>query len=95
VSDGPDTSGGTVKGLDNKPLEKFLVELAVDDELRRRYSSASREEKAKLLANDYKIGDTTIRALLLEPALDPKGAVRALLDFSDQQAQTTPTPKQP
>jgi hypothetical protein len=89
VSDGPDNSP-EVKGLTNKPLEDFLVRLAVDEELRQRYSAASREEKVALLANEFKIGDMTIDALLQEPAHAGVGAVSAMLDMSDQQAQTTP-----
>jgi hypothetical protein len=95
MSDGPHDSGGTVKGFNNKPLQDFLVKLAVDEDLRQRYGGASREQKITILAEEFQIGDTTIRALLLEPSLDPQGAVTALLDFSDQQAQTTPTPPQP
>ncbi len=92
MSDGPHEQP-EVKGLVNKPLEKFLILLAVDASLRDRYSAASRAERAALLANEFGIGDDTIDALLEEPALDGYAAVAATLDHSDQQAQKTRPPR--
>lgn len=92
MSDGPNDSQD-VKGLVNKKLEEFLVRLAVDEDLRKRYSAASDEEKRALLANEFRIGNMTIEALLQEQVPDGVAAVSAMLDMSDQQAQTTPPPQ--
>ena len=71
----------------NGVLQKFLLELSVDNMLRRRFSEASKEQKRQLLATTFKIGDKTIDALLSGVA----GRVKARLRFSDQQG--TPTRK--
>lgn len=79
-------------GIVNKPLEKFLIHLAVDRRLRDTYSGATDDQKAALLAAaPFKMGDKTIAALL--KTTNAAGAVRARLEYSDQQAATSEAPR--
>ena len=79
-------------GIANKPLEKFLIFLAVDRALRDKYSGATDDQKAELLAAEpFKMGRDTISALL--KTTNAAGAVRARLDYSDQQAATSAEPR--
>lgn len=73
----------------NRVLERFLIALAVDEQLRARFSKATEREKAVILAREFKIGNNTIDALLSGQS----GRVKARLRFSDQQG--TPSPKPP
>lgn len=72
--------GGTLT-VSNLVVEQFLIDLAVDDAFRKRFSEADEQGQRAILANEYQIGDDSITALLSgEP-----GRVKARLRVSDQQ----------
>ena len=88
--------GGTRKGplqVNNRVVEDFLIQLAVDDTFRTRFSSASATARRDILAKEFRVGNGSIDALMSgEP-----GRVTARLRVSDQQGtpnqQSTPKPK--
>jgi hypothetical protein len=81
----------TASSIVNRPLEQFLLALAVDEDLRTRFSEASDAEKREILSTRFRMGDKTIEAVLSGAAR----RVRARFRFSDQQGTPTPPARPP
>ena len=74
----------------NVPLSDFLIALAVDPEVRRRFSEAKTRKEKKAVMAKFELGTETMDAVLD----DTRGGenVRSLLRISDQQALSSPAP---
>jgi hypothetical protein len=69
-------------GIRNRPLQDFLLAMAVDDAAREKYSHAKDdEERRTILREDFKMGPKTIPAVVEGTA----GDVKAMFGVSDQQ----------
>jgi hypothetical protein len=69
----------------NRPLQKFLIALAADDDLRDRFNRASDAEQDAILADEFKIGPKTRTAVLSGDA----DRLRERLRVSDQNGNKT------
>ncbi len=74
----------------NVPLSDFLIALAVDPDVRRRFAEAKTDEAKKLIMAEFELSPGTMEAVIKDT---PDGAkVRSTLRISDQQASSTPPP---
>jgi hypothetical protein len=80
-------SGGKSLKVKNLEVQKFLVDLAVDDAFRQRYADADDPGKDAILDTEFKIGKKSRKALVE----GTRKTVMSRLAASDQQG--TPAPK--
>ncbi len=57
-------SGAARAGIKNDPLETFLIELAVDDNLRQRYTNGSPDDRRQIMSKEFNLGPKTIEDIL-------------------------------